>query len=258
MEKPVVPLTGYDQVRYQRQMLLPEWGEAGQSKLKASSVFIAGAGGLGSPVSCYLAVAGVGKIRICDADNVELSNRNRQSVHSDARVGEPKAASAEKTLKELNPVIRVIPSSDRLTVHNVDRIVGNPDIVVDCLDNYETRFVLNAYCIRHDISLVHGVVWGMLGQVTFLHPPEDPCPRCIFPEAPPAERVPVVGATPGLVGCIQALEVLKYLTGIGTPLTGRLLIVDGAAMSFDRLTVERRPSCPDCGTLDGSLFRTTE
>jgi molybdopterin-synthase adenylyltransferase len=240
-------LTDYDRVRYHRQMMIQGWGEAGQSKLRSASVFVAGAGGLGSPVSYYLAAAGVGEIRICDADYVELSNLNRQILHSDERIGELKAVSAGQTLEALNPTIRISTYPERLSTDTVDRLVGKVDIVVDCLDNYETRFILNSYCVAYGIPLVHGAVSGMWGQVTFLHPPEAPCLRCVFPEAPPPEPVPVVGATPGLVGCIEALEVLKYLTGIGTLLKGQLLLVDGAQMSFDAIAVERRPSCPDCG-----------
>jgi molybdopterin/thiamine biosynthesis adenylyltransferase len=253
VEQNVGLLTDYDRVRYHRQMMIQNWGEAGQLKLKSASVFIAGAGGLGSPVSTYVAAAGVGEIRICDADCVELSNLNRQILHFDARIGELKAVSAGKTLRALNPAIRVITYSDRLSADTVDRLVGNADIVVDCLDNYDARFVLNTYCLRHHIPLVHGAVSGMWGQVTFLKPPEGPCLRCIFPQAPPAEPVPVVGAAPGLVGCIEALEVLKYLTGIGSLLKGRLLLVDGAEMSFESIVIERNPSCPDCGALKGSL-----
>jgi len=251
-------LTDYDQLRYHRQMIVQDWGEAGQLRLKSSSVFIVGAGGLGSPVSMYLAVAGVGEIRICDSDRIELSNLNRQILHNDSRIGEPKAASAERTIKDLNPAIRVITYSDHLDADTVDRIVGNPDIVVDCVDNYDTRYVLNTYCIKQGIPLVHAGVVGIRGQVTFLHPPRTPCLRCIFPEAPPRVVPPVVGATAGLMGCIEALEVLKYLTGVGTPLAGKLLILDGEQMSFDTLAVGRRQSCPDCGHMEEPDVRTSE
>ncbi|HZK66125.1 MAG TPA: HesA/MoeB/ThiF family protein [Chloroflexota bacterium] len=242
-------LTDYDRVRYQRQMLIPGWGEEGQARLKASRVFVAGAGGLGSSVSLYLAAAGVGEIAICDADRVELSNLNRQILHTDARIGELKAVSAGQTLRALNPEIGVIPYPKLLDEDSVESIVGRSDIVVDCLDNYETRYLLNRFCIRHGIPFVHGAISGMMGQVTFLSPPETPCMRCILPEAPANGVFPVFGATPGLVGCIQALEVVKYLTGIGTTLKGRLLILDGSEMSFSSFTVRRRPSCADCGKL---------
>lgn len=239
-------LTDYEQTRYNRQMLIAGWGEEGQVKLKRSSVFIAGAGGLGSPVSIYLAVAGVGEIKICDADRVELSNLNRQILHSDARIGELKAVSAGRALGELNPTISVVTCSDYLDESNVEQIVGRPDIVVDCLDNYETRYLLNAYCAGNGIPFVHGAISGLIGQVTFLHPPETPCLRCIFPAAPPKEVFPVVGVTPGLIGCIQAMEALKFLTGVGTTLKEKLLIFDGEEMAFAHVSVERSPSCPDC------------
>ena len=242
-------LTDYEKTRYDRQMLIDGWGEEGQARLKASSVFIAGAGGLGSPVSIYLAVAGVGELRICDSDRVELSNLNRQILHPDVRIGELKTTSAEMTLKELNPTLEIVTHSDYLTEQNVADIVGAPHIVVDCLDNFETRYVLNSYCMKQDIPLAHGAIWGMMGQVTFVHPPQTPCLRCLFPEAPPREIFPVVGVTPGVVGCLQAAEVLKYLTGVGATLKGKLLIIDAGEMFFNTVNVERQPSCPECGGL---------
>jgi len=248
-EDPVVTLTDYDKTRYHRQMMISGWGEKGQAKLKASSVFIAGAGGLGSPVSIYLAIAGVGELRICDADRPELSNLNRQILHTDERIGELKAVSAEKTLRELNPTVRIVAYSDYLDENSVERIVGKPDIIVDCLDNFETRYLLNRYCIKNNIPFVHGAIWGMIGQVTFLHPPETPCLRCLVPEPPPKELFPVVGVTPGIIGCIQAMEVLKFLTGVGTPLKGRLLFLDGEEMVFNSANVKRMSSCPECGSI---------
>jgi len=240
-------LTDYDKTRYDRQMLIDGWGAEGQARLKASSVFIAGAGGLGSPVAIYLAVAGVGEIRICDADRVELSNLNRQIMHTDSRISQLKSASAGKTLEELNPSLKVVTYSDYLDGDSVAGLVGTPHIVVDCLDNFETRYVLNAYCVAHNIPLVHGAIWGMTGQTTFVHSPATPCLRCLVPEPPPKEIFPVVGVTPGVIGCLQATEVLKYLTGVGTTLKGRLLIFDGEDMVFNAVKIERQPSCPDCG-----------
>jgi molybdopterin/thiamine biosynthesis adenylyltransferase len=245
----VEKLTQDESVRYQRQMVLEGWGAAGQIKLKNSTVLIAGAGGLGSPVSIYLTVAGVGEIRICDADRVGLSNLNRQIVHTDASIGELKVASAAKTLRALNPTVNVVPVPDFLDQDSVERIVGQPDVVVDCLDNVETRYTLNSYCIKKGIPLVHGAVWGMLGQATFVQPPQTPCLRCLYPEVPPKEIFPVLGATPGVIGCIQATEVLKYLTGVGTTLKGTLLLFDGEDMTFTPLKLEREPDCPACGGL---------
>lgn len=240
-------LTEYEKTRYDRQMMIFGWGEEGQTKLNASRVFIAGAGGLGSPVSIYLAVAGVGELRICDADRLELSNLNRQILHSDERVGEMKSVSAEKTLKTLNPKLNVVACSDYIDSDSIGRLAAKPDIIVDCLDNFETRYVLNAYCVANSIPLVHGAIWGMTGQVTFLHPPQTPCMKCLVPEPPPKELFPVVGVTPGVIGCIQAMETLKFLTGVGTTLKGRMLLFDGEEMIFHSVIVRRLPSCPECG-----------
>jgi molybdopterin/thiamine biosynthesis adenylyltransferase/molybdopterin converting factor small subunit len=246
-EHPVVALTNYDRTRYGRQMMIDGWGEEGQAKLKASSVFIAGAGGLGSPVSIYLAIAGVGELSICDADRPELSNLNRQILHTDERIGELKAVSAQNTLRELNPTVKIVAYPDYLDENNVERIVGKPDIIVDCLDNFETRYLLNSYSVKNNIPFVHGAIWGMIGQVSFLYPPETPCLRCLVPEPPPKEVFPVVGVTPGIIGCIQAMEVLKFLTGVGILLKRRLLVFDGEEMTFNSANVKRIPSCQVCG-----------
>ena len=245
----MTPLTEYDLTRYHRQMLISGWGEKGQAKIKSSRVFIAGAGGLGSPVALYLAAAGLGEIAICDADVVELSNLNRQILHTDKRIGQLKAESAAKTLRELNPNVNIVSTSAYLDQSSVEKIVGKPDVIIDCLDNFETRYLLNAYCIRNRIPLIHGAIWGLVGQVSFLYPPETPCLRCLVPVPPPKAMFPVAGVTPGLTGCIQAMEALKFLTGIGTNLKGRLLFIDGEDMTFNYLTTERLKSCPDCGSL---------
>ncbi len=240
-------LNDYDLARYNRQMMLAGWGEAGQEKIKAASVFIVGAGGLGSPASIYLAAAGVGELRICDADRLELSNLNRQILHSDSRVGELKAQSAERTLHELNPTIKITTFTDRLDENNAECLIGQATIMVDCLDNYATRYLLNDYGITHHIPLVHGAIWGLMGQATFIYPPETPCLKCIFPEAPIKAVFPVAGVTPGLIGCVQAMEVLKFITGMGTLLKNRLLIFEGEDMMFSTVNVKRLPNCPACG-----------
>lgn len=242
-------LSEEEMARYDRQMMIAGWGKEAQLGIKRSKVFVAGAGGLGSPVSIYLAVAGVGQISICDADRIELSNLNRQILHPSARIGQSKATSAGQTLRALNPEIEVIAISDYVDHDSVERIVGRPDAVVDCLDNYETRYLLSSYCLERDIPFVHGAIEGLLGQVTFLHPPRTPCLRCLFPEAPPRRPFPALGATPGVIGCIQAMEVLKYLSGVGETLSGRLLIFEGEEMVFTPIRVERTRGCPDCGHL---------
>ncbi|MHC1783683.1 MAG: ThiF family adenylyltransferase [Anaerolineaceae bacterium] len=247
MKQKTTVLTDYDLNRYSRQMMLAGWGAEGQQKIKNSSVFIAGAGGLGSPVALYLAAAGVGEIRICDDDTVELSNLNRQILHSDSRIGQLKAHSAEQTLHEINPSLSFHCFAERLGENNAENIIGQPDIVVDCLDNYPTRYLLNSYCENHNVPLVHAAIWGLIGQITFIKSPETPCLQCIIPEAPPKEVFPVLGATPGVIGSLQVMETLKYLTGIGELLMGRLLIFDGENMSIENIKVNRRPGCCVCG-----------
>ncbi|MCM8779358.1 MAG: HesA/MoeB/ThiF family protein [Candidatus Omnitrophica bacterium] len=242
-------LTAYDLERYSRQMLIDGWGEAGQRRLKNGEVFIAGAGGLGSPVAIYLAVAGVGKINICDYDVPELSNLNRQILHHDKRIGENKALSAKETLKVLNPTITVKEFPQKITGENIDKLVGSSQIIVDCMDNFATRMILNECALRKNIPLVYASVWGMSGYLSFIQVPQTPCLACIFPEAPPEGKFPVVGAAPGVLGCLEALEVLKYFTGIGENLKNKLLIWEGITMDFRKITVKPNPDCPVCGNL---------
>jgi adenylyltransferase/sulfurtransferase len=151
-------------------------------------------------------------------------------------------------LHELNPTVKIVPCSDYLDKASVERIVARPDVVIDCLDNFETRYLLNDYCVKQGIPFVHGAVHGLMGQVSFLHPPETPCLRCLFLDAPPKETFPIVGATAGIVGSIQAMEALKFLTGVGSVLKGQLLFIDGADMTVTTIDVKRAPSCPVCGS----------
>jgi len=241
-----ISLNDEDRERYQRHMMIAGWGEPGQGKVKSARVFVAGAGGLGSPTSMYLAVAGVGHLAICDCDSPELSNLNRQILHNDSRIGMNKAESARRTLAELNPTIEVEAVGTRIEADNVDALVGDADIIVDCMDNFATRYVLNECALRKGIPFVHASVWGLEGKLTFIHAPETPCLRCIFPTAPPAEVFPVLGATPGVIGCLQAVEALKYLVGIGENLKGKLLVWSGQDMEFLILPATRDPNCPVC------------
>jgi adenylyltransferase/sulfurtransferase len=243
------PLSAAECQRYARQMLLGGWGEATQRRLKASTVFIAGAGGLGSPVSFALALAGIGTIRICDFDSPELSNLNRQFLHDDSRLGMNKAESARQTLSRLNPHVRIEAITERIEDANADRLVGDAALIMDCMDNFPTRFALNRAAIAKRIPLVHGSIWGLEGRVSFFHAPETPCLACIFKEAPPREVFPVLGATPGITGTIQAMEAIKYLAGIGTPLKGRLLCCDYLDMRFFEVRIRRDPDCPVCRSL---------
>ncbi|MBF0567147.1 MAG: HesA/MoeB/ThiF family protein [Nitrospirae bacterium] len=233
--------------RYKRQMMMEGWGEEVQEKLKASTVFIAGAGGLGSPVSIYLAVAGVGKIRICDFDSPDWSNLNRQILHDPTRIGINKALSAKITLERLNADIEVIAFTDTIAAENVDALVGESAVIMDCMDNFPTRYVLNESAMRKGIPLVFGSIWAMEGQLSFIHPPETPCLKCLFPESPPKEVFPVLGATPGVIGSLQAMEALKYLTGIGKPIKGKLLVWNGANTEFRTYKTYKNPECDACG-----------
>lgn len=235
--------------RYNRQMLMDGWGKETQKKLKKSTVFIAGAGGLGSPVSIYLAVAGIGNIRICDFDSPDWSNLNRQILHNHNRIGTNKAVSAKKTLEELNPDIKVTAFTDKIVAENVDKLVGDADLILDCMDNFPTRFLLNESAIRKKIPLVFGSIWGMEGRLSFIKSPETPCLKCIYPEAPPSEVFPVVGATPGVIGSLQALEVIKYLTGVGENLKGKLMVWNGTKAEFKNYKAYKDPACTACGNL---------
>jgi len=240
-------LTEQDRKRYDRQMMIAGWGEDGQGRLKSARVFLAGAGGLGSPTSIYLAVAGVGHIVLCDCDSPELSNLNRQILHSDSRIGINKAESGKTTLCELNPSIKVDAVSTRIEADNVDDLVGDADIIVDCMDNFAARYLLNECAIRKGVPFVHASVWGLEGKLTFIHSPETPCLSCIFPSAPPPEVFPVLGATPGVIGCLEAMETIKYLTGVGETLKGKLLVWSGDDVEFVTYPVAKDPNCPVCG-----------
>lgn len=239
-------LTERERERYKRQMILEGWGEEAQERLQGATAFVAGAGGLGSPVIFYLAVAGVGHLRVCDFDAPELSNLNRQILHSDARIGVNKAVSAQQTVAELNPDVQVTPLTDRIGVENIDGLVGEASLIVDCMDNFPTRYLLNECAMRKGIPLVHGSVWGLEGRLTFVRAPHTPCLQCVFPVAPAPEVFPVVGATPGVIGCLQALEAVKHLAGVGQNLEGVLLVWDGTDMSFRNLRTRQVPDCPAC------------
>jgi len=234
--------------RYTRQIIMEGWGEATQEKLKSSTVFVAGAGGLGSPVSIYLAVAGVGHIVICDFDSPDLSNLNRQILHDHTRIGINKAISAKMTLERLNPNVNITAITEKIVEDNVDRLVGNADIIMDCMDNFPTRYLLNDCAIRKHIPMVYGSIWGMDGRLSFIQSPETPCLRCIFQEPPPKEVFPVLGATPGVIGSLQALEAIKYLTGIGRTLKNKLLVWEGETTQFKTFNIQKDPHCPSCGT----------
>jgi molybdopterin/thiamine biosynthesis adenylyltransferase len=233
--------------RYKRQLLL--FGDEGQERLKKAHIFIAGAGGLGSPVSLYLAVAGIGTITIVDMDTVDQTNLNRQILHFDRDIGRKKAVSAEEKLTAINPDIRINAIATRIDETSAVRLVGNADGIVDAMDNYPTRYLLNDMAIKKNIPLFHGAIRGFYGQATTIIPGKTPCLKCIFPKAPPKEVFPVVGVTPGVIGTVQATEVIKYFLGSGDLLTNRLFIWDGMAGRAEEIYAERIPSCPACGGL---------
>ncbi|MCX6693086.1 MAG: HesA/MoeB/ThiF family protein [Methanomicrobiales archaeon] len=230
--------------RYQRQMLL--FGERGQQALKDSSVLIAGAGGLGSPVAYYLAVAGVGHIRIVDDDRVERSNLNRQILHWEEDIGVLKVDSAREKLAQINPDIIIDARETTIDAQSIGPLLIGMDLIVDAMDNYPTRYLLNSAAIDRTIPLIHGAIHGLSGQVTTVIPGKTACLRCLFPHPPPSEVFPVIGVAPGIIGLIQAHEVLKYLLGIGTLLENRLLLWDGLSCMLEELRVERDPQCEDC------------
>ena len=246
--------------RYSRHLKIPEVGEEGQLTLLDSKVLMLGAGGLGSPAALYLAAAGVGQIGLIDSDVVERSNLQRQILHTDERVGDPKTESARKTLNALNPDIEIEEFNTRLNSENVLEIFEGYDLVVDGGDNFPTRYLVNDACVRLGIPNVHGSVFRFEGQVTVFDPSEDgPCYRCLYPEPPPPELAPscqvagVLGVLPGIIGMLQANEVIKVLLDIGEPLYGRLLSFDGLKTEFRELKLERDPECPVCGENAGEI-----
>lgn len=232
---------------YRRQIAIAGWGIEGQNKLRDSRVFVAGAGGLGSAVLYYLAVAGVGSITVCDADNIELSNLNRQILHPHKSIGMAKADSAAMSLAETNPYITVTGVRDRITQDNAEALVGRADLIIDCLDNHETRHFLNHVSVKRGMPMVHAGVSDFHGQITFLHPPKTPCLACFYPLESERREIPVVGCTPAVLGSLEAMEALKYLTGIGETLKGRLLLFDGMTPEFYTMKLEKTPGCRVCG-----------
>ncbi|MDI6640774.1 MAG: HesA/MoeB/ThiF family protein [Elusimicrobiota bacterium] len=236
----------YKLMRYNRQLLIHGWGKEKQEKLKNSTVFIAGAGGLGSPVAIYLACAGIGRLRICDSDTIEMTNLNRQILHNDSMIGRNKALSAKKTLQEINPEIEVIALTEQITKETISELVADSEIIVDCLDNFPMRFILNKYAVENRIPFVFAAIYSLEGQISFIHPPETFCLACLYKEAPPNETFPVVGVTSGVIGCLEALEVLKYLVGIGENLKNKLLLWDGLNQEFCKLSIKKDPECSVC------------
>jgi sulfur-carrier protein adenylyltransferase/sulfurtransferase len=252
-EAPVI-LSAEQKQRYSRHLLIPEVGSAGQARLLGSKALLIGAGGLGSPAALYLAAAGVGTIGIVDFDVVDLSNLQRQILHTNDRIGERKVESARKTLEALNPDVKVIPHEEMLVADNVDRIITGYDVIVDGTDTFETRYLLNDAAVAKNIPVIHASVFRFEGQLTTFIPYEGPCYRCLYPTPPPPELAPgcsvagVLGVVPGIMGMLQANEALKVLLGIGETLAGRLLLFDALDSTFTELKLRRDPACPVCST----------
>ncbi len=252
-------LTAEQRERYSRHLLLPEVGVDGQQKLLDAKVLLLGAGGLGSPAALYLAAAGVGTLGIVDNDEVDLSNLQRQVIHSSERIGVPKVDSAEQTINALNPDVKVEKYPLRLGPENIMEVLPGWDIVVDGLDNFPTRYLLNDASVRLEIPVVSAAILGFEGQLSVFKPYDGPCYRCLFPVPPPAELAPscgangVLGVLPGTMGLLQATEVIKLILGEGEPLIGRLLMYDALAATVSEVKVRRDPDCPICSRAPESI-----
>lgn len=243
-------------LRYSRHILLPEIDIAGQEKLIQSSAFILGAGGLGSPAALYLAASGIGKLVICDHDQVDLTNLQRQILHNTASIGKSKADSAKNTLQHINPQIKIIPLSEYATPDLLNKEIGEVDIVVDASDNFSARHLLNQACLIHRKPLISGAAVRFTGQVTVFNFRQDnsPCYHCLFPDSgesddPECAVMGVFSPLTGIIGCIQAAETIKVLLEIGETLHGRLLLLDGLTMRFRSFTLSKDPHCPACGSV---------
>src|SRR5580658_8860401 len=247
-------LTKDELARYSRHLILPEVGEEGQRKLKAAKVLCVGTGGLGSPLALYLAAAGVGTLGLVDFDVVDASNLQRQIIHSTADIGRKKLDSAEEKLKALNPALNVVKHETLLSSANALDILKDYDVVADGTDNFPTRYLVNDACVLSGKPNVYGSIFRFEGQASVFATKQGPCYRCLYPEPPPPGLVPscaeggVLGILPGLVGVIQATEVIKLILGQGEPLIGRLLLVDSLNMRFRSLKLRKNPDCPACGT----------
>ena len=238
--------------RYSRHIILPEVGGSGQQKMLEARVLLLGAGGLGSPAAYYLAAAGIGNLGIVDFDRVDLSNLQRQIIHSTERIGMLKTESAKKTIKALNPDVNVTLYNERLDSSNIMNLIEGYDYIVDGSDNFPTRYLVNDACIMRNKTLIHGSIYRFEGQVTVFKPGDGPCYRCLYPEPPPPGMVPncqeggVLGVLAGVIGNLQVVEVLKLVLGIGKTLVGKLLIYDALNTEFRNLRLRKDTNCPIC------------
>jgi len=239
--------------RYSRHIILPEVGGSGQQKMLEARVLLLGAGGLGSPAAYYLAAAGIGNLGIVDFDQVDLSNLQRQIIHSTERIGMLKTESAKKTIQALNPDVNVTLYNEKMDSSNIMSLIKDYDYVVDGSDNFPTRYLVNDACVMKNKTLIHGSIYRFEGQVTVFKPGDGPCYRCLYPEPPPPGMVPncqeggVLGVLAGVIGNLQVVEILKLILGIGKPLVGKLLIYDALNTEFRNLRLRRDANCPICG-----------
>lgn len=246
-------LTQDERLRYARTMILPDVGEEGQCSLKAASVLLVGAGGLGSSVAMHLTVAGVGRIGIVDPETVDISNLQRQIIHNTGMIGRLKVESAREQMFRLNPHVRVETRADLFSSSNADEISADYEILVDGTDTFRTRYLINDLCVRTGKTYVYGALYRFEGQVSVFDARKGPCYRCLFPEPPSTDFVVnsaetgIFSVLPGIVGTIQASEVLKLILGIGSPLLGRLLLYDALHMSFQEVLLPKDPDCAICG-----------
>lgn len=243
-----IELTERELLRYGRQIMTPDFGEEGQKRLKRAHVLVAGVGGLGSPVAIYLSTAGIGRLTLIDCDSVDVTNLNRQVLHWEADVDRRKVESGEEKLTRINSAITIDALDVRITSENISDLLEGVDIVMDCMDNMETRFVINEACIKKGVPMIHGGVREMLGEVTTIIPGKTPCLECLLPrDLAKKETFPIFGATAGMVASIQVLEAIKLLSGIGTLLTDRMLFIDGGSMEFLMIDLQRKQECRICG-----------
>jgi len=233
-----------DLQRYERQIRI--FGKEGQEKLKNAKVFIGGAGGLGGVISLYLVAAGVGRIRIVDHDTIKLSNLNRQILYTDGDLGKRKPDCAKERLKVVNPGVEVEALAETINENSINKLVANFDLIVDALDNFPGRYLLNRGAHANNIPLFHGAVEGFFGQATTIIPWQTACLKCIFPTAPTPSVVPIIGSFCAIIGCIQATEVIKYITGTGMLLKNKLLMLDGLNSTIEEIEVQKNLMCEDC------------
>lgn len=251
-----IALNADQRERYSRHLLLPEFGERGQAAVMAARVLLVGVGGLGSPVALYLAAAGVGTLGLLDADTVALSNLQRQVLHSTPDLRIPKVISAHRRLHALNPEVKLELHAARLLADNADELIARYDVVMDCCDNFATRYVLNDSCHRQGKALVYGAVSRFHGQLSVFLPDRGPCYRCLYPDEPRGEpsggELGLIGAVPGVIGTLQAIECLKLLAGFGEPLSGTLLLFDAQIARFREVALGTDPECAICRGVPGA------